>query len=1513
MRSDQPIRINLLAAPDDEGANEEAPSLPGGKPLALLVYLVHHPHGVPRDELALLLWPDRPARRARGSLRQALWTIRKHLGDDIFTVQDPVQLAPGRVITDVQELQVLIEDGRLAEAVELWSAAPFHFFPDPGSRAWRRWAEELRYVTERRFGRALLDEGRRAMGRDGPGAALPWFEAALKVQPHRRSAHEARIQALLLLNRTDEAEAALVQAGRDGGADAEAGDDPGTKQDRGEDAPTWPELGELRRQLRASRPRREELPREGGENPWDMGGSDHFGVHGGPGSLGEEGGRRPGGQGEDRAAASLDPEANDGRSSSSSRRPGPAHDSATGGRRGDAAGPTGDSTTGQRRGDAAGPTGDSVPDQRGGDSAGPSQGAEDTAPPSQRTEDVDASLREPGDTAPPSQRTGDTDASPREPGGSVTPSAGSADAPTDPVGGTRRTSSDNPNPRRRITDGPASVMEDIPLLRDQELRDRLIARWTQAHAGNTQVMAIVGEPGIGKRRMVAEVERAARIQRATVVRLRGVRGGGEPPLTSLGRLASRLIECPGAAGTSIASEQILRRLLPSRTNNPSIFGDLTPTADTSESYEQRTRKISGIPGLTPVAIADALVDLLGAVADENPLLLVVEEFQRMDEASRDIVTIALREMARQPIMAMLTATPSLPATAVGRALDQLVGDGQERLVVLERWGPSEAALLAEAMGGRVTAEEILKVGEGHPGLTMAALRSRLEAGGGVGGAPLEAGGAPPVLPPHIRDRWLGRWERLDMGARRILGQVARSRSPVPVEAILTQDPDPETRARLHASVDRLLAEGLLRLVPGLRVAPVHRELAALIGPRWDEEEKAIRKSGRTVAAHGPGDDPITLRRLTTGAAAVAALILLLAVLLPMGQAESTQGAPFGGGTLFLMGLDEVVEVRPDHGPPTEWETRRFGLRVGGHHLRALPVRARNGEIRWIARSQPGDEKPWISLISPAGVQDLYRTEGDDFPDSVTPDGRRLLVRSQPMEVEGYQLDLYLTPVELDAILNEPAPAGPASAGAGGPEANRLLVAEGTSIIQDPRMSRDGRRIAFSKKGSADTLVVTTPSGERRLTYTLPEIHNKVWCDGSNDIFLVVGRETPGDLYRLRFGDQEQQLLPLTGARLERIPTPGPAGRALDCSPDGAHLVYAAAVQGELVPIIHSLEDHSWSALPIPARSASEIIWLPEEEAVVPDRLELEGGQLPLTWGEARSLRPRLHLSDGRDAPATNVAWRSSNPSVVSVAESGLVFGNGLGSARITAVWDGWLETSVEVEVRGEEGRGTLLQDPLAELNPAVWRQVGYPPARSVERDGESVVLLAGDALYLDGIITAEDWAFPRGLTAEVEFRLPLTRRDKQFFFLCLVEVQLPTQGTFERRELPTPQEACLRYPRGLLSSFDPTRGTFTVAAGFPQMVVDLSDHLPTDDWTHAALQMRADGTLTVLVNRTPVATSPLRLRNTADTEWRVALYGSSWETEALIRNFTLWDEPRYPVEGGSEDGNHETEVVPDLR
>ena len=810
--------------------------------------------GVPRDELATLLWPDRPAGRARGSLRQALWSIRKALGEDIFTSQDPVQLTPGRVSTDIQEVESLIDEGRLLEALTLWSAAPFRFFPDPGSPPWRRWADEVRDGAERRFGRVLLDEGHRALGRAGPGEALKWFEAALRVEPHRRSVHEGRIRTLLLLNRNADAEAALAEAEREGGVES----DQGIAGAGGSD-PEWTELHELRRLIKVARP----APREPG-----------------PPSLAHK-------PGSPSLAREPDP-------SSPSREPGPS------------------------------------------------------SPP-----------RGPGPSSPPQEPAG---------GPSLPPTA----EPAFPEEGSPATNGIREQ-------GTRSGLEGIPFLRDGSVRDRLIARWTRAQSGTTQVVAVLGEPGVGKRQMVAEVERAARLQLATVVRVRGVRGGGDPPLTLLGQLVGQLIQCPGAAGTSIASEQVLRRMVPSRTNDPSVFAAAPWTHDPPEGSPGSRSRGPGDPDyLTSVAIADALVDLLGAVADENPLLLVVEECQRVDAESRDILTLALRELARHPIMAILTAAPSLPGSGMDRALGQLVGEGSERLVELARWGPAEVALLAETLGGRVSADDLLAVGEGHPGITMAVVKSRFEDAGEEVDGPLE-------LPPHILDRWLGRWERLGVRAREILGQVVSSPKPVPLQAVLAWDLTPEGEREARASVDRLLAEGLLRLLPGLFLTPVHRELGALIRPRWEAEQAAMQGVEGRRRGPGQGDDPTLLRKVTAAAWVVASVVLALALFLPnqpaaSGAAGSTEARAFGGGTLFFIGRDEIVQVTPDHRSPGEWATERIELLEGGHHRRSLPLRAENGEIHWIAGSTPGDEKPWISPSSRRPVSRICTApRGTTFP------------------------------------------------------------------------------------------------------------------------------------------------------------------------------------------------------------------------------------------------------------------------------------------------------------------------------------------------------------------------------------------------------------------------------------------------------------------------------------------------------------------------------------------------------
>ena len=54
-----------------------------GKPFALYAYLACVGERVSREQLADLLWSDLEPDSARHALRQALWTIKKRLGDNV--------------------------------------------------------------------------------------------------------------------------------------------------------------------------------------------------------------------------------------------------------------------------------------------------------------------------------------------------------------------------------------------------------------------------------------------------------------------------------------------------------------------------------------------------------------------------------------------------------------------------------------------------------------------------------------------------------------------------------------------------------------------------------------------------------------------------------------------------------------------------------------------------------------------------------------------------------------------------------------------------------------------------------------------------------------------------------------------------------------------------------------------------------------------------------------------------------------------------------------------------------------------------------------------------------------------------------------------------------------------------------------------------------------------------------------------------------------------------------------
>jgi predicted ATPase/DNA-binding SARP family transcriptional activator len=104
-RSSNPLQVYLLGSFRVE-RDAQTIRFPARKVESLFAFLVLHPQSHSREKLSALLWGDSTDDQARHSLRTALATIRKALGDDaLIADRETVQLNPGFAVwVDAREI-----------------------------------------------------------------------------------------------------------------------------------------------------------------------------------------------------------------------------------------------------------------------------------------------------------------------------------------------------------------------------------------------------------------------------------------------------------------------------------------------------------------------------------------------------------------------------------------------------------------------------------------------------------------------------------------------------------------------------------------------------------------------------------------------------------------------------------------------------------------------------------------------------------------------------------------------------------------------------------------------------------------------------------------------------------------------------------------------------------------------------------------------------------------------------------------------------------------------------------------------------------------------------------------------------------------------------------------------------------------------------------------------------------------------------------------------------------------
>ena len=183
-----------------------APLMQRGKPLALLAYcLAERRRTHTRDALSLLLWADTPPERARHNVRQALWRLRRVIGDRSLSGGDTVSGVTPDLVSDRDLFLEAEARGDVDAALMLYHGPFLQGVSLPGADEFEDWASQERLRLEK----SLIRLVERSIGANPQdyGAGVVRQTAVRLVEQAPDSLEARRVAVDLLLAAGDRAAA----------------------------------------------------------------------------------------------------------------------------------------------------------------------------------------------------------------------------------------------------------------------------------------------------------------------------------------------------------------------------------------------------------------------------------------------------------------------------------------------------------------------------------------------------------------------------------------------------------------------------------------------------------------------------------------------------------------------------------------------------------------------------------------------------------------------------------------------------------------------------------------------------------------------------------------------------------------------------------------------------------------------------------------------------------------------------------------------------------------------------------------------------------------------------------------------------------------------------------------------------------------------------------------------------------------------------------------------------------
>jgi DNA-binding SARP family transcriptional activator len=397
--------------------------------------------------------------------------------------------------------------------------------------------------------------------------------------------------------------------------------------------------------------------------------------------------------------------------------------------------------------------------------------------------------------------------------------------------------------------------------REQDFAE-LAGAWTAALADRGGVVLLEGEGGIGKTRLVEELQTTARQARPGGVLIVGTTAAGPgqaSPFASWTDCLGDLVAMTGPPPGSQSWIADLARIVPA----------LAAGRD-----DHRLARAGADPQLERVRLCEAVVQFLAWAARQSPLLLAFEDLHLADTASLELIGYAGRRLTRMPVLLVLTRR-RLPARQdLGAVLSALRSRGA--LTAEIDVGPLaddavRALIRASAELPDPAVEQIAALAGGSPLLAVETARAAAREGSnlaaGLGGAVRLAIGRltgqarlfvefaaaagrdlqrPEVAALPLPNPVQAAAEALGSGLLRTDEGRTGFRHALIRDAVYQDMPDP-IRARLHGELARLLRR---RGQQVRQPDPAGRSGGGRRGPRAAEIARHLRLAGQDEQAVG---------------------------------------------------------------------------------------------------------------------------------------------------------------------------------------------------------------------------------------------------------------------------------------------------------------------------------------------------------------------------------------------------------------------------------------------------------------------------------------------------------------------------------------------------------------------------------------------------------------------------------------------------------------------------------------